>query len=300
MAVAELRLRIQCVLDGQDFHKVERLVGGLAASVRYLTRRRDLVKTHVVLGDCSDAPLSQNATASLRRTARASGIDGLEYDFFDANLGSAGGTNRLACQATEDFLVVLHPDAYPSPTLLDKLLSVFDDPSVGCADARHIPLEHPKEYDISTGDTSWASGSCLIVRMDVFRVVGGFHSDHFFRSCEDVDFSWRVRLAGFRVVHTPSAVVFRDKWIDPAGAVLSTVTEGDQALLERLTLAHRYGRPDVVRQILESVADAELPCWRRVVEEWQRRTVEGSLPEPLSDAAAVAEFIDGQPGRCRF
>jgi GT2 family glycosyltransferase len=223
VATSELRLRIQCVLDGQRFEDVERLVGALAASARYLDTRRSGVRTHLVFGDCSEVPLDESALASLRRTAGAS-IDDLEYEFFDADLGSAAGTDRLAHQAPADFLLVLRPDAYPSPSVLAGLLGVFDDPSVGCADPRQIPVEPTNEYDVSTGDTSCASGSCLMVRMDVFQAVGGFAADHVSRSGAGVDFAGRVRSAGFRVVHAPSAVVFHDERIDPTGAVRSAAT----------------------------------------------------------------------------
>jgi GT2 family glycosyltransferase len=60
-----------------------------------------------------------------------------------------------------------------------------------------------------------------MVRADVFEMTGGIDPDHVSRSGADVDFSGRVRSAGFRVVHVPSAVVFLDERIDPTGAVPS-------------------------------------------------------------------------------
>jgi len=59
----------------------------------------------------------------LRKRALDGGIDGFTYELFGQNLGSAGGSNRLAREATADSLLVLNSDTYPAPDLLAELLA---------------------------------------------------------------------------------------------------------------------------------------------------------------------------------
>ncbi len=51
-----------------------------------------------------------------------------------------------------------------------------------------------------------APGGCTLVRGDLFAVLGGF-DEAIFMLGEDVDFAWRARLAGARVVVQPAAEV---------------------------------------------------------------------------------------------
>src|SRR4051812_17558346 len=187
------------------------MLWGLVGAARNVREQRDIGTLQLAIGDCSPSRrLTDDDVAALRESAGES-IDELSYEFFDANLGSSGGHNRLATAGASDYLVVMNPDTYPSPRLLVELLNGLDDPTVAVAEARQLPLEHPKLYDPVTGDTSWASTCCLLVRRSAFDAIDGFDHDHFPLYCDDVDFSWRVRLAGHRVVVAPLATVFHDK-----------------------------------------------------------------------------------------
>ena len=54
-------------------------------------------------------------------------LSAVTYEFFDANLGSSGGQNRLAAGHPSDLLLVLNPDTYPSPTALVELIRALED-----------------------------------------------------------------------------------------------------------------------------------------------------------------------------
>lgn len=294
-------LRVQVVLYGHPLSGIWRLVSAVAASARHAQAAKRVGDVTLAFGDCSRRPVLNEADLeSIRASGAAATFRSFSYEFFDANLGSAGGSNSLAADADEEFLLVLNPDTYPSPMLLTDLISVFEDPTVGAADARQLPLEHPKEFDLATGDTSWVSGSCMLVRSDVFEVVGGFDTEHFFLYCDDVDFSWRVRLRGFRTVHVPKAVVFHDKRIDNEGRVAPTALEGYHGLLGRLMLATRYGRPDLVEEALAVLEQAGLDGPRDVLSEWERRVDAGAIPSPIEGGGTVAQFVEGEYARHRF
>lgn len=294
-------LDVQLVLYATARATLWRAQHAVTAAVAVARDRGRVSGARVLLGDCSPtAALERADVADLDRVARDAGLDGVDYTFFGTNLGSAGGSNRLAEQGRSPLLLVLNPDTYVAPTLLAEMVAVFDDPRVGVADAKQLPLEHPKHYDPQAGDTSWASGSCMMVRRAVFESIGGFDTDHFFLYCDDVDLSWRARLADHRVVHVPSALVFHDKRITAEATVEPAATEDYFGVLGRLMLAHRYGREDIVEDTTEALKAGGNHAQWKAVREYRRRAAAGRVPEPLPDAARVAEFVSGNYATHRF
>jgi GT2 family glycosyltransferase len=53
----------------------------------------------------------------------------------------------------------------------------------------------------------WATGACLFVKADKFRELGGFDAD-FFAHMEEIDFCWRARHAGYKIMVCPDSKVF--------------------------------------------------------------------------------------------
>ncbi|HEX2180247.1 MAG TPA: glycosyltransferase family 2 protein [Actinomycetota bacterium] len=293
-------LQVQVVLFKNDLPAIWRLMWGVTAAVRQAAAEFDLTAT-LAFGDCSPVPvLRPEDTEALRREAVEAGLEDLGYIYFNDNLGSSGGSNRLAEQSESDLILVLNPDTYPVPNMLRILIRALDDADIGVAEARHIPLEHPKAYHPVTGDTSWASGCCLLVRREVFRAVGGFDHDHFPLYCDDVDFSWRVRLAGYRVVHVPRAVVFHGKQMTLSGGPVPASTEVYHGTLGRLMLATRYSRPDILAETMSSVSAAGDPVQKQALADFEARRAEGRVPAPIEDASRVAEFVGGEYAQHRF
>lgn len=293
-------LQVQVVLYNTELEQIWRLMWGAAAAVGHAQASFD-VSAVLAFGDSSPVPvLTAEDVSDLRREARSAGFEDLTYTFFDENLGSSGGSNRLAENSDSDLILVLNPDTYPVPNMITRLLDAVEDPAVGIAEARQMPLEHPKEYDPVSGDTSWASGCCLMVRRPVFESVGGFDFENFPLYCDDVDFSWRVKFAGYRVVHVPNAVVFHDKRITPTGAPYPASTELYHGTLGRLMLATRYGRPDIVEETLAVIGERGDPAQVKAVEDFEARRRASEVPKPLPGAEKVAQFVGGEYARHRF
>lgn len=293
-------LGIQVVLFDDDVGRLHRLGEAVAASVAHAVGRGVISGAAVRLGDSSAVPCLGDDDVATLRSILEPGVDAVTYRHFGDNLGSGGGSNALAEGAIDDVLLVLNPDTYPAPGLVAAMVAAVADPTVGAADARQIPIEHPKVGDPATGDTDWVSGSCLMIRREVFEQVGGF-DDHFFPLyCDDVDLSWRLRLAGFRTVHVPEAVLFHDKLVDPAGRVRMSEHAVYSDGLARLFLSRRYGAPEIEAQFL-AWADAHgTPAHHRAAAEFRERLTAGDVPDPLQGAAEVARFEGNVYGRHRF
>lgn len=129
------------------------------------------------------------------------------------NLGFAKGQNIImesAFSSGTDLYIAVNPDGVFHPDCLKALIqsSIASEHSA-LIEALQFPEEHPKTYDINTFDTEWGVGACLLIPKTVYDVIGGF-DEEFFLYCDDVDLSWRARLAGFSVKTNPRALFFHD------------------------------------------------------------------------------------------
>jgi hypothetical protein len=293
-------LRVQTVLFGSDLRQLWRLLHGLDAAARQVVDSGLVGRVEWAMGDSSPGPMLGDADISAMSDASSEAVSAVTYEFFNANLGSSGGQNRLAKDAGAELLLVLNPDTYPSPTALIELVKAIDTPGVGVVEARQIPLEHPREYDLTSGDTSWASGYCMLVRRALFEELDGFDEAHFLLHCDDVDFSWRARAAGYRVVIAPFASVFHDKRPELGDAWPAPDVEQYHAALGRLMLATRWGRPDIVDDTVAWIEAGASDVQRAALHEFRTRAAAGKVPERFPNASDVAEFVGGEYATHRF
>jgi GT2 family glycosyltransferase len=149
------------------------------------------------------------------------------------NRGFAGGCNLGAQHAKADLLVFLNPDTVIGEGAVSALGRTLEDPRIGVAMPRLRLLDRPDllnsagcEIHISglawsggfglpaasvaeLREITYANGSALAIRADLFREVGGF-TDKYFIYHEDLELGWKVRMRGLRIVMTPEADVFHD------------------------------------------------------------------------------------------
>lgn len=63
------------------------------------------------------------------------------------------------------------------------------------------------QYDDASPYVFWASGACLMVRSSLWKAMGGL-DERFFAHMEEIDFCWRLALAGYSVCVVPSSTVY--------------------------------------------------------------------------------------------
>jgi hypothetical protein len=294
-------LRVQTVLYGHEPAQIWRLMHGVDAAARKAIDAGLLSRVEWALGDNTERPIFGSTDAPTLNDASSDALSDVTYESFSKNLGSSGGHNRLAEGCPSDLMLVLNPDTYPSPIALVELIGrLANNPRVGIVEARQIPLEHPREYDPVTGETSWASTCCVLIRRELFDQLGGFDDEHFFLHCDDVDFSWRARKLGYKVVTAPHAAVFHDKRPTPESAWPAPDYELYHSALGRLMLATRWDRPDIVDETIASIeaGQSEIQC--AALAEFRSRVASGRVPAPEPDSQDVAQFIDGEYAVHRF
>ena len=292
---------IHSVLYHPELGQVDRFLQGVRAAVAVARRCWPDLSLTLQIGDCSsDRTLGSDAVDGLRKSLTCSGLSSFTYKPFGKNMGSARGHNALLKESDADAILIVNPDSYMSPDTVVELLSPLADAEVGITEARQLPIEHPKQFDVRDGTTSWASTACALIRHDLLREIGGFDAETFFLYCDDVDLSWRARLAGYRVVHRPSACVFHDKRLNGEGHLLPSSAEVYYSAEAALLMAWKYSRPDLVEKWSGELLEGGNTEHRRAVEEFRRRQADLSLPEPLDPEAKVATFVDYNYAQHRF
>ena len=127
--------------------------------------------------------------------------------------------NQGAQVAKGQILVFTDSDQRPAEGwLASGLEALAREESAGMVGARyHAPegsswvaktWDLQRRYSDVPGDIGWLQGGNLFVKRAAFERVGGFRTD--LVASEDVDLSFRVRNAGFRVICDPKIINYHD------------------------------------------------------------------------------------------
>jgi GT2 family glycosyltransferase len=162
------------------------------------------------------------------------------------NLGFGRGHNANAKRGAAPWILVINQDCIVEPGALQALVGTAerDDPKVAAWEMRQIPYEHPKAYDPASLDTPWVSGAATLLRRSAFEAVDGF-DEAIFMYGEDVDLSWRLRAAGWRLTYQPRCAVVHRAYRE-AGEVKPLQVFG--GVRTNLGLRMRYGGPARIAQ----------------------------------------------------
>ena len=160
-----------------------------------------------------------------------------------SNLGFAGANNLGFEHSTGDKLLFLNPDTLVKEDAIQKMAAQLDSGSetgaVGCrllnrdftvqmSSVQPFPTIWNQLFALEWIQRRWpgwsllgiqsllskgsdcsrdvevVSGACIMVKRDVFATVGGFSTEYFMYA-EEADLCCRIRRAGWRINHVPSA-----------------------------------------------------------------------------------------------
>jgi len=66
--------------------------------------------------------------------------------------------------------------------------------------------EDKGQYD-EVKEVFWATGACMFVRAELYHKFGGLDND-FFAHMEEIDFCWRLKNEGYKIMYCPNSMVF--------------------------------------------------------------------------------------------
>ena len=158
----------------------------------------------------------------------------------DKNHGYTGGYNLGLQYIKADYYILLNSDVEVSPGWLEPLVNLMDNKAkIGVCMPKIKAYDKPQSFEYAGAaggfidrfgfpfcrgrilscieedkgqyderrEVFWATGACMMVRAQVFHELGGF-DEGFFAHMEEIDFCWRVQIAGYKVMCEPASVVY--------------------------------------------------------------------------------------------
>lgn len=287
-------IQIQTILYGNSNDSVAAAVEAISNALSNEARKglRAIGQSVIKIGDASESRLFSDEEITELNLRYMETLK-IEYRFFGENTGTAKGQNLLAAGCEAEYIMIMNPDVIVSPFFFGAMLAPYDgsDGSVGLVEARQTPIEHPKYYNLETGETGWASTAAVIFPTKVYEEVGGFDQDTFFMYCDDVDFSWRIRLAGKKIIYRPDAQAFHPKRLSIGAAWMPTNAEVYYSAEAALLMAYKWSNDERWQFLLKQYEHSGIESCRNAAAAFRERRKKGMLPEQIDPGHKVAEFI---------
>ena len=156
------------------------------------------------------------------------------------NGGFARGYNEALKQVSAEYYILLNSDIEVTENWIRPVIELMDkDPEIGACQPKIRSYLEPKKFEYAGAaggfidkygypfcrgrlflsieedhgqyddqiEIFWATGACMFVRAKVFHEYGGLDED-FFAHMEEIDFCWRLKNAGYKIMYCPSSTVF--------------------------------------------------------------------------------------------
>jgi GT2 family glycosyltransferase len=169
------------------------------------------------------------------------------------NRGFCAANNQGFAASTSDLVALLNNDAEAEPDWLPALAGAFEDGrEIGMAASKILVYEDPRRIDkaghliypdgqnrgrgsgeLDAGqydrieEVLWPDGCAAMYRREMLDEVGGFDED-FFAYADDAELGLRARIAGWKCIYIPGAVVRHHR-----GATLGVRSSRRLELIER-------------------------------------------------------------------
>ena len=169
------------------------------------------------------------------------------------NRGFCAANNQGIDAAKGDYIALLNNDAEPRPRWLEAMLEAAEaDPTAGMIASKILVAEQPDvidkaghliypdgqnrgrghgerdegQYDTAE-EVAWPDGCAALYRKAMLDQIGGF-DEQFFAYADDAELGLRARIAGWKAVYAPEAVVHHRR-----GETLGRYSEQRLFLIER-------------------------------------------------------------------
>lgn len=290
-------VQIQSVLQNNDKRALRSALDSLSGAVSVnKSTDAEVDRVTVCYGDISASEIFSRDEVSEIKKCYCEVFD-FEYKFFGGNTSPSEAHNILAGSCSSDYMMIMEPEAVVCPKVLEKLgFPLFSDNgnTVGMTEARQTPAEHPKRYNRETLETGWATTVCAMLRTDDFRRLDGFDSDSFPFYCSDVDFSWRLRLTGKKILYIPDCPVFFHSLSD------LQKTDKYRYALEALLMAYKWCADSRLEQLECNYRTGGDNSELKALETFEKVSAEGKLPKKTDKGHSVSEFSGDYYARYRY
>lgn len=144
------------------------------------------------------------------------------------NLGYAGGCNIGAKNAKGEIIAFLNQDLKVDPDWLTYLTLPLQQEKIGACCGRFLNYDADAAtitkwnfHGISKcQETRMIAGAAFATRKNVIEKIGLF-DPKFFMYYEEVDWSWRLRLAGYKCIYVPDAIAYH--WVGGSNTIIERI-----------------------------------------------------------------------------
>ena len=156
------------------------------------------------------------------------------------NGGFSKGYNDALSQIDADFYVLLNSDIEVTPHWIKPIITLMEsDKTIAVRQPKLLSYAEPEKFEYAGAaggfidkygypfcrgrifqnletdngqydnvcEIFWASGAAMFVRADLYHKYGGLDND-FFAHMEEIDFCWRLKNEGYKVMYCPDSKVF--------------------------------------------------------------------------------------------
>ena len=156
------------------------------------------------------------------------------------NYGFAKGYNLALAQVEADYYILLNSDIEVTPNWIQPVIDLMEsDTSIGACQPKIRSYTEPQKFEYAGAaggfidkygypfcrgrmflsieedagqyndsiEIFWATGACMFVRTSLFHKFGGLDED-FFAHMEEIDFCWRLKNEGYKIMYCPASIVY--------------------------------------------------------------------------------------------
>ena len=156
------------------------------------------------------------------------------------NGGFAKGYNLALSQVEADYYILLNSDIEVTENWITPVIELMEhDDKIAACQPKIRSFHEPKKFEYAgaaggfidkygypfcrgrlflsieedygqyddESEIFWATGACMFVKAKLFHRMGGLDED-FFAHMEEIDFCWRLKNNGFKIMYCPASTVF--------------------------------------------------------------------------------------------
>jgi len=156
------------------------------------------------------------------------------------NGGFSKGYNDALRQVEAEYYCLLNSDVAVTENWIEPIMKILDDdPTVAVVQPKLLSYANPKKFEYAGAsggfidylgypfcrgrffeqleddegqydeamEVFWATGAAMFVRSSIYHALNGLDED-FFAHMEEIDFCWRVKNIGYKIMVQPKSVVY--------------------------------------------------------------------------------------------
>lgn len=158
----------------------------------------------------------------------------------DKNYGFAEGYNKALAHVEADYYVILNSDVEVTPNWIEPVVELMEsDENIAICQPKLLSHINRDTFEYAGGaggfidrfgypfcrgrvfstlekdegqyddvrEVFWATGAAMFVKAPLFHKLGGFDGD-FFAHMEEIDFCWRAKNSGYKVMYCPASKIY--------------------------------------------------------------------------------------------